>query len=75
MPLSDFEMDCESRYGIQLVSEWRKSEQIWCKNEQSSEIISELRCFPYHQKHKQLDGRGPDMFCEATNFVVDFSKV
>lgn len=36
---------------------------------------SELRCYPYHQLHKQNDGRGPDMFCEATNFMIDFSKV
>mmetsp|Transcript_19965 Transcript_19965/g.28603 ORF Transcript_19965/g.28603 Transcript_19965/m.28603 type:complete len:582 (+) Transcript_19965:16-1761(+) len=73
--LSDSEKDCESRYGMQLVEEWRKSEQIWCKTDPNNQISSELRCFPYHQKHKQLDGRGPDMFCEATNFVIDFSKV
>ena len=29
----------------------------------------------YAQAHKQLDGRGEDMFCEARNFFVDFSKV
>ena len=40
-----------------------------------SQTQSELRCYPYHQLHKQRDGRGPDMFCEATNFVIDFSKV
>ena len=27
------------------------------------------------QAHKQLDGRGEDMFCEARNFFIDFSKV
>ena len=25
--------------------------------------------------HKKLDKRGPDMFCEAKNFFIDFSKV
>ena len=27
------------------------------------------------QEHKKRDGRGPDLFCEATNVFVDFSKV
>jgi hypothetical protein len=45
------------------------------KHTDNTQMPSELKCYPYHQLHKQRDGRGPDMFCEATNFVIDFSKV
>jgi len=38
-------------------------------------IRSQLTCYPYHQQHKVLDGRGEDLFCEASNVVVDFSKL
>uniref|UniRef100_A0A7S0SZ26 EGF domain-specific O-linked N-acetylglucosamine transferase n=1 Tax=Chromulina nebulosa TaxID=96789 RepID=A0A7S0SZ26_9STRA len=71
---SIFESDCESRYGISLAEKWRNNEELWCKSN-AIEINSQLNCYPYHQKHKQLDGRGPDMFCIANNFVIDFSKV
>ena len=69
--LTDMETDCENRYGVTLIEQWSKAEEIWC----SDGANSVLKCYPYHQKHKQLDGRGPDLFCEATNFVIDFSKV
>eukprot|EP01036_Dinobryon_divergens_P031482 gene31482-40884_t len=69
--LTDMEADCENRYGVTLIEQWSKAEEIWC----SDGANSLLKCYPYHQKHKQLDGRGPDLFCEATNFVIDFSKV
>ena len=68
---SDMENECENRYGLNLIDLWSRNEQIWCSDGKGSE----LKCYPYHQKHKKLDGRGPDMFCEATNFVMDFSKV
>lgn len=38
-------------------------------------LPSQLTCYPYQQQHKILDGRGEDLFCEASNVVIDFSKV
>lgn len=69
-PMTSLEQDCDARYGYHLIDAWRSSRQIWCTSPASS-----LVCYPYHQEHKKLDGRGPDMFCEATNFIIDFSKV
>ena len=68
---------CESRYGMKLIDNWRDKAEVWCDNDDTLpvEYRSKLVCYPYHQEHKKLDGRGPDMFCEATNFIIDFSKV
>jgi hypothetical protein len=74
-PLAGFEADCEARYGLELAETWRHNEQTWCVSRPGDAVQSELKCYPYHQKHKKLDGRGADLFCEATNFVIDFSKV
>jgi len=75
--LAKYEDFCEKRYGLQLVDLWSKSEETWCStsSNSNSKLQSELKCYPYHQEHKKLDGRGPDLFCEATNFFIDFSKV
>ena len=43
--------------------------------EKEEGMKTELKCYPYHQHHKRLDGGGPDVFCIATNFIIDFSKV
>jgi hypothetical protein len=72
---TDLEQSCEERFGMKLIEEWKKSKETWCKDTQNSYLNSELTCYPYHQHHKKLDGRGPDVFCEATNFIIDFSKV
>ena len=75
-PHSKLEEQCEQRYGLELVDTWRKNEQTWCTDSaQDPKLKSELKCHPYHQAHKKLDGRGPDLVCEATNFVIDFDKV
>jgi hypothetical protein len=68
---------CETKYGMELASIWKKNEEIWCTDDDSKdeESKSQLKCYPYHQAHKKLDGRGPDLICEATNFMIDFSKV
>lgn len=60
--------ECEERYGLQLIENWRKSKQVWCSSETDG---SSLICYPYKQHHKSHQ----DMFCEASNFVIDFSKV
>lgn len=74
---SDMEKSCEDRYGLSLVGKWRENKQVWCSEPTSTqnEYPSELSCYRYHQAHKKLDGRGPDLFCVAKNFVIDFSKV
>jgi hypothetical protein len=79
-PSSKEEHECEMRYGIPLIEEWAKNEQSWCSGEFTDSssghtLKSELTCYPYHQQHKKLDGRGADLFCRATNFFIDFSKV
>jgi len=75
-PRTKLEEQCEQRYGMELVDTWRKNEQIWCASgDQDPKLKSELKCYPYHQAHKKLDRRGPDLVCEATNFVIDFDKV
>ena len=61
---------CEVKYGFHLVGEWRKSKQTWCEG-----VSSSIQCYPYQQRHKKLDGRGPDMFCVGENVYIDFSKV
>eukprot|EP01038_Epipyxis_sp_PR26KG_P005446 gene5446-7539_t len=71
---TSMERDCEQRYGMQLITKWKKNEEIWCSNKDPKDL-SELTCYPLHQTHKKLDGRGSDLFCVATNFVIDFSKV
>jgi hypothetical protein len=74
--LTSMEKECESKYGMDLVKSWRRNREVWCTDDHSADgVQAELICYPYHQVHKQLDGRGPDLFCEATNFVIDFSKV
>jgi hypothetical protein len=74
---TDTEKECEQRYGLSLAENWAKNRQIWCEdpNKSSKEDASELICYPYHQVHKKKDGRGPDLFCIAKNFVIDFSKI
>jgi hypothetical protein len=75
-PTSQREDECEAKYGLELVNIWKKNEEMWCALPQgAADVESELKCYPYHQAHKKLDGRAPDLFCEATNFVIDFSKV
>lgn len=66
---------CNLRYGLDLVKRWKSTEEIWCQSSDIDSIKSDLKCYPYHQEHKKLDGRGQDMFCVATNFVIDFAKV
>lgn len=68
--LTRHEQECEQRYGMSLVNEWRKNKEVWCDSPES-----QLTCYPYHQMHKKRDGRASDLFCEATNIVVDFSKI
>jgi uncharacterized small protein (DUF1192 family) len=71
VPPAKLEAECESYYGMQLVDKWRQSEQVWCEPSEGATLQSSLTCYPYKQHHKS----SPDMFCEATNFVIDFSKV
>lgn len=76
-PVSDMENDCEERFGLSLVGKWQENRQVWCQDDSASKDSrpSELVCYRYHQHHKKREGQGPDMFCVATNFVIDFSKV
>ena len=41
-----------------------------CTNTHTQRVLTR-----FVQAHKVLDGRGEDMFCEARNFFIDFSKV
>lgn len=72
---SNLETFCESKYGLRLIDNWRERGESWCESEGKSVLQPRLKCYPYHQEHKKLDGRGPDMFCEANDFFIDFSKV
>lgn len=81
---SSAEADCETRYGLNLIHNWKNNKQSWCDMngveadvgpDAKPTIPSQLDCYPMHQHHKKLDGRGPDLFCTATNFIIDFSKV
>jgi len=69
---------CENKYGLRLIDYWRDRGETWCGTNTGvlkSDLRPELKCYSYHQEHKKLDGRGPDMFCEATDFFIDFSKI
>ena len=61
------EAACEKRFGLSLIDDWRRHAETWCDGGDSK-----LVCYPYEQAHKM--GR-KDMFCVATNFIVDFSKI
>ena len=72
---TDHTKSCERKYGLELIENWRNNRESWCESRDDTAESSKLECFPYHQDHKKLDGRGSDLFCTATNFVIDFSKV
>jgi hypothetical protein len=77
---SDLERDCSNRYGRGLLSHWKGTGQEWCSAPTSGNKFGDLppgsvTCYPYHQTHKKLDGRPPDMFCEGRNIAIDFTKV
>jgi len=75
---SAHESECESRYGLTLIEKWKEKDEVWCTGTLSVNGVSEkveLRCYPYYQAHKVRDGRGADLFCEASNVFIDFSKV
>lgn len=71
VPPSHMDDHCEPRFGLELIENWRRAEQTWCETDPGEKIESTLTCYPYKQAHKS----DKDMFCEATNFVIDFSKV
>ena len=77
VPLHGLEKECENKYGMQLAGLWAAHREVWCEDTTTSKEAdkSQLICYPYHQEHKKRDGRGPDLFCEATNMFIDFSKV
>lgn len=76
IPMTAMEQSCDDRYGDGLVRKWRASRQVWCDTPASEDdTTGSIVCYPYHQEHKKLDGRGPDIFCEAKNLFFDFSKV
>ena len=78
---SDFDADCEARFGLGLSDRWRAKQQEWCASPSGSGggpgQQSSIRCYPHTQEHKKGSPKrsGPDMFCEGTNVFVDFSKV
>lgn len=75
--LKTIDGQCEQLYGMSLVENWKRNAQTWCESGEEEGLPggSKLVCYPYHQHHKIKDGRGPDVFCHATNIFVDFSKV
>lgn len=73
--LTETERECESRYGLQLADDWRRTEEVWCQPKEESPKAASLKCYPYQQKHRLDRGKGKDMFCVAENFVIDFSMV
>jgi hypothetical protein len=32
--------------------------EVWCAADSNSDVDSELVCYPMHQHHKKLDGKG-----------------
>lgn len=73
---SSMEEDCDNRYGIGLLNNWKATKQEWCSSKTStSGIKSSLNCYPHQQLHKKRDGRGPDLICEGTNLLLDFTKI
>jgi hypothetical protein len=86
MHLSEPEAECERRYGHALLDAWLQTEEVWCESPlgqygsdsnpgHPNDMHSELKCYPYLQPHKQAEKRPADVFCVATNFVIDFDKV
>lgn len=71
------ERECDAKYGLQLVANWRETEEVWCQesDKQKSPHPASLKCYPYQQIHREAQGKGKDMFCVAENFVLDFTMV
>ena len=73
LPLTTMEEACDNRYGHGLLRNWKKAEETWCEPRKGS--AAKIICYPYTQEHKRADGRGADIFCEAKDLFIDFSKV
>ena len=74
--ISDVEAECESRYGMEIITEWRNKGKTWCKSSQSKHLESEIKCYPnlqYHNSNSRFIKY--DTFCEAKNIFINFSKV
>lgn len=74
-PMTTMEASCDDRYGNGLLHKWTDAKESWCDAPDDSDTAGSLECYPYLQEHKRIDGRGADIFCEAKNIFIDFSKV
>ena len=70
------EAECESQYGMEIITKWRNKGKTWCKSSQSMHLESEIKCYPNHQYHN-TNSRfiKYDTFCEAKNIFINFSKI
>jgi hypothetical protein len=73
LPVGKLDENCENRYGLNLINEWRRSKKEYCGTS-TGKHKSELICYPYTQEHKKSEST-KDIFCEAKNFFIDFSKI
>ena len=67
-PHNSLENMCESKFGMEMVHDWASKGEDWCSGGEGG---ASIRCYPYKQSHKGTQ----DLFCEAKNLLVDFSKV
>ena len=71
---------CESQYGSSLIKRWRNTAETWCIDKEVSNInfddIANITCYPFIQDHRKRNGPNKaDVFCEAHNIYIDFSKI
>lgn len=83
---TSLDRECEARFGLGLVDRWRAAEEEWCSSAKNQSKIksqphedSFIKCYPYAQVHKKKHTAGRrsaiDLFCEAKNILIDFTKV
>eukprot|EP00615_Pteridomonas_danica_P000535 CAMPEP_0114336026 /NCGR_PEP_ID=MMETSP0101-20121206/5439_1 /TAXON_ID=38822 ORGANISM="Pteridomonas danica, Strain PT" /NCGR_SAMPLE_ID=MMETSP0101 /ASSEMBLY_ACC=CAM_ASM_000211 /LENGTH=554 /DNA_ID=CAMNT_0001467825 /DNA_START=184 /DNA_END=1848 /DNA_ORIENTATION=- len=76
---SDFDEECEHRFGLGLSDNWRNTKEEWCtmpSHQKDDDDASSIHCYPYHQEHKKQGRRAQkDMFCEGKNIFIDFNQI
>lgn len=72
LPASALRSDCDRRFGKGMLQRFADSETELC--EPLREGGARLRCWSIQQDHQRAKGTY-STFCEATNMVLDFSRV
>ncbi|CAM9404197.1 unnamed protein product, partial [Discosporangium mesarthrocarpum] len=74
MPLAQgthMERECYENLSYGLLERWARAKTTFCSGGGGLGLESSIECYPYKQRHRNK----ADVFCEARNVFIDFSKV